>query len=223
VRQAVERGLLSPRQALASARRILGLKKWLARRPPPPLSVVASRAHLALAREVADRSVTRVRDRVGLLPLRLPSEARVAVVVPRPADLTPADTSSYLVPALAAAVRRHHARADEVLMSMNPSDEDVRHVRQALAGHDLVIVGTINATSHPGQAAVVDAVLARGRPAVTVALRMPYDLQAYPGAAVHACTYGILPPSMEALADALWGRVPFRGRLPVTLPARLRR
>jgi hypothetical protein len=32
------------------------------------------------------------------------------------------------------------------------------------------------------------------------------------------CTYGILGPSMEALASALWGRVPFRGRLPVSIP-----
>ena len=42
-------------------------------------------------------------------------------------------------------------------------------------------------------------------------------LAAYPGVETYACTYSILPPSMEALAEALWGRIPFRGTLPVSL------
>ena len=46
---------------------------------------------------------------------------------------------------------------------------------------------------------------------------MPYDLAAYPGVETYACTYSILPPSMEALAEALWGRIPFVGTLPVSL------
>jgi beta-N-acetylhexosaminidase len=47
---------------------------------------------------------------------------------------------------------------------------------------------------------------------------MPYDLAAYPKAATYVCTYSILPPAMEALAEALCGRIPFAGSLPVTIP-----
>jgi beta-N-acetylhexosaminidase len=54
-------------------------------------------------------------------------------------------------------------------------------------------------------------------PVVAVALRTPFDVAAYAGVGAYACTYGIQPPSIEALADALVGRIPFRGRLPVTL------
>ena len=39
----------------------------------PPIDVVRSAAHEALAREVAERSITLVRDEDGLLPLRLPA------------------------------------------------------------------------------------------------------------------------------------------------------
>ena len=53
---------------------------------------------------------------------------------------------------------------------------------------------------------------------ITVALRMPYDLAAYPAATTYVCTYSILPPAMEALAEALFGRIPFAGALPVTIP-----
>jgi beta-N-acetylhexosaminidase len=47
---------------------------------------------------------------------------------------------------------------------------------------------------------------------------MPYDLAAYPEASTYICTYSILPPSMEALAEALFGRIAFSGALLVTIP-----
>jgi beta-N-acetylhexosaminidase len=81
-----------------------------------------------------------------------------------------------------------------------------------------VILGTINATAHPGQAELVKKLVRQGTRMITVALRMPYDLAAYPEASTYICTYSILPPAMEALAEALFGRVPFAGTLPVTIP-----
>jgi beta-N-acetylhexosaminidase len=219
--QAARRGVLPLREVLASARRILALKKWLAGRKQPPLDVVGCREHQALARKVADESVTLVRDQAKRLPLRLPAEARIAVVVPRPEDLTPADTSSYLVPSLAAAVRGHHRCTDEFFVGMNPSEAEVASLRDTLSRYDLAIIGTINASVLPGQAALVNAVVEQGTPTIAVALRMPYDLRAYPKVPTYVCTYSILPPSMEAVAGALWGKVPFRGRLPVSLPKAL--
>lgn len=213
--QAARRGLISSDEVHTSARRVLGLKAWLRRRRQPPLSVVGCAEHRALAREVALRSVTLVRDAAGRLPVRLAPDASVAVVVPRPEDLTPADTSSHVLPRLASAVRRYHRRVDEHVISMNPSATEVRALRGRLAACDLAILGTINATAHPGQAALVNAVLERRVPTIAVALRMPYDLAAYPGASTYACTYSILPPAMDALADALWGHAPFLGQLPV--------
>jgi beta-N-acetylhexosaminidase len=219
--QAARRGLLSSSEIQASGRRIMALKRWLGGREQPSLDTVGCQAHRALAQAVARSSVTLVRDHDRRLPLRLPAGTRVAVVVPRPEDLTPADTSSYLVPGLAAAMRRHHPRTDESLVSMSPAAGDIGPLAAALTAYDLVVVGTINATSHPGQAALVNVLVDRGTPTIAVALRMPYDLRAYPKVRTYACTYGILPPSMEALAEALFGRIPFAGRLPVSLPRRL--
>jgi beta-N-acetylhexosaminidase len=60
-------------------------------------------------------------------------------------------------------------------------------------------------------------VLGSGKPTITVALRTPWDLPAYPSSRTHVCSYGVLPPSMEALAGALLGEAPFVGRLPVEI------
>ena len=61
------------------------------------------------------------------------------------------------------------------------------------------------------------AVLATGMPTVTVALRTPWDLLAYPSARPTSARYGILPPSMEALAAALFGRAPSPAGCPSTI------
>jgi beta-N-acetylhexosaminidase len=219
--QAARRGLLPEPAVRETARRIARLKAWLGRRRQPPLEVVGCARHRALAREVAEKSVTLVRDTARRLPLRLAARDRVAVVVPRPEDLTPADTSSYLVPALAEAMRRHHPQVDELLVPMSPGTGEVRALCRALEGYDLVVVGTINAAHNPAQAALVKAASRLRAPLVVVALRMPYDLAAFPEVRTYACTYSILPPSMDAVAAALFGRIPFAGRLPVALPRRL--
>jgi beta-N-acetylhexosaminidase len=215
--QAARRGLLAGEEMQAAATRVLALKKWVARQKQPPLSVVCCAEHQALAAEVARKSVTMVRDAGKMLPLRLPAAARVAVVIPRPEDLTPADTSSYLVPQLAGAVRRHHGNVDEVMIAMNPSDADVRAVADGVAGYDVVVVGTINAAAGSGQAALVKALVERGVRVIAVALRMPYDVEAYPAVGTYVCTYSILPPSMDAVADGLFGKGKFEGVLPVSV------
>ena len=76
-----------------------------------------------------------------------------------------------------------------------------------------MVLGTINAIAHPGQAELVKKLVKQGTRLITVALRMPYDLAAYPEASTYICTYSILPPAMEALAEALFGRIAFTGAL----------
>jgi beta-N-acetylhexosaminidase len=135
-----------------------------------------------------------------------------------PSDLTPADTSSTVPPTLASALRRRLAGVEEILLPPTPGEAEIAGLGERLSGFDLVVVGTFSAHLQPAQAALAAAVLASGKPTVTVALRTPWDLLAYPSARTHVCSYGILPPSMEALAGTLLGEAPFVGRLPVGIP-----
>jgi beta-N-acetylhexosaminidase len=191
-----------------SATRLDALRSWLAAFDEPPFEVVGSADHRALATELAKRSLTLVRDDAGLLPLRLADRARILAVMPAPRDLTPADTSPYVMPTFAAALREHHPAVDEMA-----------GVLERAAGVDVVVLGTISATRDSAQAELANELLATGRSVVTVALRTPWDLAAYPRARTHACTYSILPESMTALAAALFGATgagsSFPGRLPV--------
>jgi beta-N-acetylhexosaminidase len=218
LRHAARRRLLDPEAVARSAGRVETLRRRLGTvGPRPGLDAVGSSDHLALARTLAERSITVVRDDDRLLPLRLDADARILAVMPRPEDLTPADTSSTVAAGLAGALRRVHPRVDELVLDRAPSDAEIASVRARAVDANAVVVGTIAAEPGGGQARLVDALLATGRPVVTVALRTPWDLLAYPAAPTHLCTYGILPASLEALAGVLFGRIAPSGRLPVPL------
>jgi beta-N-acetylhexosaminidase len=224
--EAVESGALGRRRAQEARDRILALRSHLAGIAQPSLDVVGCAEHRVLAREIAEASVTLVRDPASLLPLTA-AAGRVAVIAPTPVDLTPAETSSYLQIGLAAALRERGLAADEFTMTLDPTPAEVAAIVEAVAGHAVAIVCTFDAVSSPGQASLVSrlhgsgAVAAAGhggaQGVVAVALRSPYDVALFPAAVASICTYGIQRPQIEALADALLGRIQFAGRLPVTL------
>jgi len=214
---ALTRNLISAGNIQTSVERILALKKWVAGISQPHIDVVGCVAHQTLARQVAERSLTLVRDEVDLLPLKFGDDARIAVIMPKPKDLTPADTSSYVTPSLATALRQYHPLVDEYITRHPPTAAEIAALSEKAMDYDLLILGTINASMQPAQAKLADELLKTGVPTVTIALRTPYDLLAYPQSQTHICTYSILPPSMLALAGAFWGRTPFCGRLPVQI------
>ncbi|MEW6224404.1 MAG: glycoside hydrolase family 3 N-terminal domain-containing protein [Chloroflexota bacterium] len=224
---ATARRLFDEPELVASARRLAALRSRLAAASEPDLAVVGSAAHGALAREVAERSITLVRDTDGVLPLRLEPGARILAVMPRPRELTPADTSASVAPGLAAALRARWPTVDEIVTSHPPADDEIAGVVARARTADAVVIGSIAATADPAQARLVAAVLAAGRdaaagarriPVVTLALRTPWDLATYPSATAHLVSYGILAPTLDATAAALFGAIPFRGRLPVDVP-----
>lgn len=210
-------GLVDPERTARALGRVIALRRRVARVPRPDPSVVGGAAHRALATELAERALTLVRDDAALLPLAPSPDETVGVVTPRPANLTPADTSSAVAAGLAAAIRRRHPRVIEVIVEPDPDEGEIARAMVALAGADLLVVGTAGASFLPGQAEFARALLGLDLPTVTVALRTPWDLATYPRATTHVCTYSILEPSVEALAGAIFGERGFPGSLPVAI------
>jgi beta-N-acetylhexosaminidase len=214
---AIADGRIDRRDAEAATARLADLRRWLAPFDQPSIDVVGGEAHRELAAELARRSITLIRDRDGLVRVT-PDVRRVLVIEPRPRDLTPADTTSRLAPGgLAAAVRERHPEIDgHVVEAMVPAEE-IAALREQAASADLVILGTVDALGQPSVAELARAVVATGRPVIAVALRAPWDADAYPEVGTVLATYGIQAPSLAALAAALWDDAPITGRLPVAL------
>jgi beta-N-acetylhexosaminidase len=212
VERGVSRGLIPEDTRARSSGRIERLRRSLDTTKPDP-----SRSdHAELARELARRSVTVVRNDAGLLPLRLEPGSRILSLEPSPTNVTPADTTASYPPLLASSLRAHHPNVTEIVYPHDPDVSDIRSALAAVADHDLVVVGTVTATN--GQAELVNALLVSETPVVTVALRTPYDLLQYPNARTYVCTFGSLEPTMTTLAASLFGGTRGLGHLPVAIP-----
>ncbi|MCC6298480.1 MAG: glycoside hydrolase family 3 protein [Anaerolineales bacterium] len=217
--QGAQSGQLSQESLQASVDRISELKNWLIEHATSPdLSVIQCAEHMQIANEIAEKSITLVRDEKKYLPIQLDAEKRIAVVIPVPQDLTPADTSSYIQPKLAESIREYHARTDEFKIPYAPSEQESSQVLEQLRNYDLLVVSTINAYAEEKQAEFVRQALKLNVPTITIAMRLPYDLAVFPQASTYICTYGILEPSMRAAAKAMFGHLEMTGRLPVSIP-----
>jgi beta-N-acetylhexosaminidase len=184
---------------------------------PPTMDVIGCTEHRKIAQEIADRSITLVRDN-GRLPLRLRPEMKVAVITPRPLDLTPADTSSKVQIQLAEMIAKRHANVITLELAPNASTAEIRALRDAVSDADLVIVGTISAERDLGQAELVETLHREGLALIVVALRTPYDLIAFPMIETYLCAYSIRAVTAEAIARVLFGEIEPQGVLPCALP-----
>ena len=218
-RMAVERGhsrgLIANDTLKTAIARVERLRSSL--RPAEiPLEIVGSSEHLHLARRLAQESVTLVRNDDSLIPLRVEPGRRILTLEPEPVNVTPADTTALYPPQLAAALRARHPDVTDVVYSHHPERSEIAAVVEKARDHDLIILGTVTAT--PGQVDLASALIQLGKPLVTVALRTPFDLAAYPASATHVCTYGSHRRSLDALTSALFGDISFQGHLPAAIP-----
>ena len=118
---AARHGLLNEADLRASVERIAALKQWVARQTPPDLGVIGCAEHATLAHEIAERSITLVRDEPRQLPLRLTrrrADRRDRAAAQRP------DAGRYLV------VRQARAgRCDSRLSRPRGRDRDADRSR----------------------------------------------------------------------------------------------
>jgi beta-N-acetylhexosaminidase len=221
VLDAVATGELTETRINESVRRILTLKQkrgllsWTPLDPADAERVVGRPAHLRLAQEVTDHTVTAVRNDAGLLPW---AGSGKSVLVTGWNSST-----ANNVPALADSLATRGASATALATDL-PSDAKIAEAVSAAGTHDLTVVLTSRAwdtaASDPQarQQALVRALVATGRPVVVVAVRDPYDIAHLPGVTTYLATYSYQPVAMESLARVLLGVTAPRGRLPVAIP-----
>ena len=204
----VQQGAVAQERLDASVRRILLAKAKLGLLEAQPADQGALREpvgtaeHRATVLAVARESITLVRDECDILPIG--PERQMLVIWPRTAGN------------LGAALQAQRAGAQALPMGIDPTAAEIRTATERAAGSDVVAVGTVNARQHPGQIQLIRAL--QGCKLIVVALDTPYDLLAFPDVPAYLATYGSVPASLQALAEALTGASPIRGRLPVDLP-----
>ena len=184
-------------------------------------SIVGDSAHQALARLVAERSITVVRDSVHQLPLmRLNRGARVlSITYALRADLGAGTVFDDELRRWFPALRSEYLGADD------PTPNTWRLLQLADSA-DVVIVGSYVAQnwkaatiSVPQQfASFVEELVRRGRHPIVVAMGNPYLLQQMADVPTYIVGWGGFAVSQFAAARAVLGSAPVSGRLPIGIP-----
>ncbi|HEX2189871.1 MAG TPA: glycoside hydrolase family 3 N-terminal domain-containing protein [Longimicrobiaceae bacterium] len=220
---AVESGRIPRERVDEAARRVLAAKARAglhrgARVDPAALDgVVGSPEHLRAARRTAAASITLVRDRGGLVPL--PAAARSILHV------TYAPEGSSAGGGLTAALSAAGRQVSEVRLSGRATAAQLASLRARAASADLVLASAFVTPREyrelalpPEFGAFVEGLAAAGKPVVAVSLGSPYVLGAFPSVPAYLAAWTAASASQRAAADALLGRAPITGRLPVALP-----
>jgi beta-N-acetylhexosaminidase len=207
--KAVQSGRVSQERLDESVLRVLeaklrrGIIQGVAAAPAtPPVSVLNSPEHRALALEVARKAVTVQRDDKQVLPLR--PEQKIVVVVPDAPTRSLAEDDE-LASSLVDAVRQFAPSATSAA-PRGPTD--------AAHSADAIVLATYDLAQSADQQALAQRLAGTGRPVIAVSLRGPYDAAAAPQIGTFLTVYGDRPVHLQAAAEALFGKLVPTGRTP---------
>jgi beta-N-acetylhexosaminidase len=219
VLHAVKTREISKKQLDDSVARILALK-WrlgLIRDPFVDVgnvnNVVGTSRHLAVAQQIADNSVTLVKNSGNLLPLAKNSGKTVLVT----------GASSTTATTMGADIAARGLHSDVFVSGYDPTDASIATAMAKAEQDDLVIVNTFNAWA-PNihgqftQQKLVNALLATGKPVILATIGTPYDIAYFQAASAFLTSYyGFDPVSVHPLVKVLFGEMQPSGKLPVTI------
>jgi beta-N-acetylhexosaminidase len=218
---AVERGEVTRARIDSAARHVLELKARLGLHTGAMVSlerlrdVVGAPEHRALAADIARRAVTLLRDRNTLLPLR--DTARVFVVQYAPETEIKAGRvfTTTLRGRRTTFARIGPSATKDLLDSLSRVADGARTV--VFAAYVRRVEGEGRFAMPQQVAAWVDGLAAR-KPVIVAAFGNPYLIRQFPRVGTYLVTYGVSDDLERAAANAILGRSPITGRVPVSLP-----
>ena len=222
---AVHSGQISQERLDASVRRILEAKARLGLQKNRLVDIAAMNEKFGLvawqaeSQEISDRGITLLRDTPHRLPLDGTKPARALLVC------LYADPEPYPGEDLERELRRRFdsvttVRADtkfakaENLKLPGPDSYDVAILALFVRVSDRKGDVDVPADQFP----LIQQIYKTGKPVISVGLGSPYLIERFPQAETWLSVFGISDVAQISVARALFGEIPIRGRLPVTIP-----
>ncbi len=234
LRTAIENGVVSLERVDEAVMRILAVKAAL-RLPEkktagtliPSLQraneVVGSEAHLAVAKEVADKAITLVKEEENLLPITPARYPRV-LVYPKEAGAT--DLAFGVASKVNQVVNRLRGEGFRVdVFQPAPGFEGLSAPMSSVIDNYDLLIYVANYATKSNQTVVrlewaqpmgADCpIFIHNVPTVFISLENPYHLVDAPRVRTYINTYGSSDQMLDALVDKLVGRSAFQGKSPV--------
>lgn len=231
IERAVEMGDISPERIDKSVEKILRIKSSLGLHRKRAVSisrlteVVASPQNLALAQEIADHSITVLKDKSGLLPVNPVENPRIYSLV---LDSGLATSPGY---EFRSEMRKIFPSMISEWANARITSEEMRSIQRNAKGSDLIVCSTFarltSARLASGgstvaipkdQQTIIANLLEMGKPLIWIAFGNPYVLERFPKVGTYLCTFSDSDVSQRAAARAVSGAIPITGKTPVSIP-----
>ncbi len=225
IETAVLDGRISEEKINTSVAKILNAKKWLKieenrfSNEADVRNIVNSPAANSLAREIANKSITLVKNTGDVLPIN-DQGAKKCLVISMNNGNEKANSDHFL--------RIFKDKNQFSEFSYYDLTGDVSNLSEILAdaaGYDNIIIpvyakvkiktGTVGLPDT--QLELINSLTSSGRNVSVISFGNPYLIQGFPDVQAYVCAYSDSEASIEAGIDALFGKTKFTGKLPVTI------
>ena len=237
---AVQSGKIAEERIDRSVRRILMMKYWAGLHQnrfvdiPGYRSIIANNDHLDLAREIARRSMTLVRNEHNILPLQTDEGTKILVVVIADREnqqvaVTRSQTVAPFEPVgeyFIQLMRAWNENIDVFRLDPRSNQIDFDSLAVKVTESDIVIgAAHVHARSSQGDIVVPEemrralvSISETNTPHVIISFGDPYFIRNVPDVHAYLCAYSSAEASVEAAVETIIGANNPTGRLPVTIP-----
>ncbi len=225
--EAVREGRISMAHIDEAVSRILRVKgkHGLHRHPTIDLDTVekhlASPENLAKAQEIADASMTLLKDDKSIFPFHADTLDSVLVV-----SITDRNNASSYASTLTREVARRIPTVKQAYIDPRTSEGEIREIIEMAEKSRTVIAGIfVRWGSHKGSVSLPDTTVKLldeffkiDKPMAVASFGSPYVIRQLPEIPSYICAYGTAPLAVASGVKAMFGEIPFQGKLPVSIP-----
>ncbi len=226
---AVLSGELTEERIDISVRKILSAKKWLKLNESKPVDInsvskiLNNRTHWRLAEEVAERSITLVKDNKNILPINPDDYYSTACI-------TLSNTirrSSLKEPLLfEELVNENFNYVKNYRLNLSSKKRNYRQALKIAKKSNLILLATYISVRafqdslelEKEQLNFIKELITLNKPLVIMSFGNPYILSEFPEADTYLCSYGQVLTSQTAMLNSIIGRNKIGGKLPITIP-----
>jgi beta-N-acetylhexosaminidase len=209
----------------SSVRRVLEAKRKLGLAQAKLVDLNALRfavgdsSNVQIARRVAEKSITLVKDSLKQIPLAVPGAKVLSITLARRADLPAGNAFNAELRTALPNLRTEFVGTEDATLNYP-------RLIAAADSADVTIVSSyvgqswdaLTASAPQAFTDFVQTLVRRGRKPIVVAFGNPYLLQQLPWVGTYLVAWGGFPVSQSAAARALLGTAQISGHLPISIP-----
>ncbi len=222
---AVKDSLISVERINHSVRKILAAKRWLELKNDKTQNNQTGEtdsirsSNYRLAREIAEHSITLVKNEDDIIPVDTSSSVKVGCITIT--DGLKTEKKGIF----GKLVSDSFKKTKSFFIDRKSTGRDYSKALRITRSSDIIILpvfmrlrsenDTLTLAYHEK---FIKEILKSSKPVIVISLNDPYLLSVLPSAKVYLCSYGSTEVSQNAAFDAVTGKINITGRLPISIP-----